>query len=221
MRKRRTKAQIEHDNAKAGLNLPLRRELLAEAYIANGGNGTQAARAAGYVGNDASLAATASRALKDVKVQEYRRRRLTGVKAHTDEIHYLLADHLRANLGDFVDCLKDDGSLDLEKAQAKGVAHLVKELDCTTTYDEDGNKTVKTKLKLHDSQTAAKVLADIHGLKQMPRENEIDNGQLAIAQAKARQCYEYLLTRCESEEDALAVMGDRYPNLRQHLELPE
>lgn len=44
---------------------------LAEAFLENGGNGTEAARAAGYKGGDAALRVTATRTLANANVLAY------------------------------------------------------------------------------------------------------------------------------------------------------
>ena len=66
----------------------------------------------------------------------------------------LLAEHMGANLADFI-TVDERGrwALDLAKTKAAGKLGLLKELD----YDKDGNP----RIKVHDSQTAARALAGL------------------------------------------------------------
>lgn len=66
----------------------------------------------------------------------------------------LLAEHMGASLADFITVDERGGwALDLGKAEDAGLLHLLRELD----YDKDGNP----RIRIHDSQTAARALAGI------------------------------------------------------------
>lgn len=157
----------------------LKQEVFAEQYVANGGNGTRAAQAAGYKGNENVLAVTAHENLRNPKIRGYIRDRLKGVKANADEVLFLLADHMRADIATFAECVKDDGELDLAKAKEIGASHLVKKLKIRSFRDKDGNLNKTTEIEIHDSQAAARTLAEIHGLKQQPRQNEDDAAKVS------------------------------------------
>ena len=64
----------------------------------------------------------------------------------------LLAEHMGANLADFI-IVDERGRWDLDLAKAEGKLHLLRELD----YDKDGNP----RIKVHDSQSAARSLAGL------------------------------------------------------------
>ena len=152
----------------------LKQEKFAEVYLANGGNGVRAAEAASYRGDVNQLNQAARYNLQNPTIQEYIRERLKGLKANADEVLYILADHMRADIAAFNDCFLEDGQLDLVKAKAAGCSHLVKKLKVRSFQDKNGNLIKSTEIEIHDSQAAARTLAEIHGLKQQPRQNEDD-----------------------------------------------
>lgn len=155
-----------------------KQEAFVENYVAQGSkNATDAARKAGVTGTPNSLPVKAHRLLRNVKVQEQIqtrvRERLKGVKATADELYFLLSDHLRADIGDLSDCFQD-GKFDIEKAKQRDLSRLVKKLKFR---GEDAE------IEMHDSQSAARILAQLMGLLQQPRQNEDDvarwKGELA------------------------------------------
>jgi len=102
-----------------------RQRLFAAAWIANGGNGQEAARTAGYTGKDAALRVTASRLLTNANVQDRLRAKVDAVEhgMKSEEILSLLTkvarmvnylDREEPNVFDFVTFLKPDGSPALE-----------------------------------------------------------------------------------------------------------
>lgn len=87
--------------------------LFIDAYIANGGNGVQAARSAGYQGNDATLAQVAYENLRKPEIRDEIDRRLKQFMS-ADEVLYRLSEIANADLGDMLD---EDGRIDLKKAK--------------------------------------------------------------------------------------------------------
>ncbi len=73
-----------------------RRKLFIEAYCTNGGNGTEAAKAAGFAPKSAEC--TASRLLRDAKVSEAVEARRAEVLAKAQEKTQLTADEVLASL---------------------------------------------------------------------------------------------------------------------------
>lgn len=190
--------------------LTLKQEAFAEHYVANGGNGTQAARAAGYAGNDDVLAHQAQDNLRNPQIFAYTRERLKGVKANADEVLYLLADHMRGDIAIFSDCVKDNGELDLAKAREIGASHLVKKLKIRNFRDKDGNNITSTEIEIHDSQAAARTLAEIHGLKQQPRQNEDDAAKVSREIAR-------LVSEGMEPEDAKKIVIEAEPKAARFL----
>lgn len=161
-----------------GKRVTPKQEAFVNHYLTNGGNGTKAARDAGYAGSEHTLAQVAYENLRKPEIASRVRERLDGLAATANEVLYLLGDHLRADVADLHDCFLPDGTLDLKAAKQLGVSRLVKKIRTNSreTTREDGTveRFVTTELELHDAQGAARVLADLHGLKQAPKENERD-----------------------------------------------
>lgn len=197
-------------------------EALIANYLANGFNGVQAARDAGYKGNDNVLAVTAHRVLRKAKVVARVRERLDGLHANADEVLNLLADHMRADLADFDGCFDEEGRLDLKEAKRRGVSRLVKKLKSRRVPVKGGDGKIVdyehvTELEFHDSQSAAKTLADILGIKQQPRENEHD-GQLRNERDEALKILaEYKAVLNGDEAQAKAMMAQDVPFYAKHI----
>src|SRR5262245_55733760 len=84
--------------------LSAKREVFTEKYLENGFNGTQAARDAGYKGNDNVLAQVARENLRNPQIASRIRARIEGLAANSNEVLNLLGDHLRGNIADYKDC---------------------------------------------------------------------------------------------------------------------
>ena len=157
--------------------LTVREQLFVEG-VAQGKSLTQAALDAGYSSDYAGQ--IGSENYKRLEIQRAVQERVQGVtQADTDEVLQLFASHLRGDVADFQDLFLEDGRLDLQKAKALGVSRLIKKLDYEPVELElgDDDKIItryRCKVEFHDSQSAAKTLADIMGIKQQPRANEYD-----------------------------------------------
>ncbi len=143
-----------------------RRRLFAEAYIANGLNGTAAAAAAGYTGSQRTLAAYASKMLKNPEVREYieANARLEGATP-VETINGLL----RIARGDMTDFVTAEGEVEpeLERARAGKKLGIVQSLEVTTdsyTIDKTTHTTRKVKFKLYSQLDAWKEIAKLLGL---------------------------------------------------------
>lgn len=200
----------KNDGEGAAKKLTGKQEVFVEQYLANGRNGTKAARDAGYKGNDNSLAVQAHEYLRKPKIQAFVRERLKGVKANADEVLYLLADHMRADISAFYQCVGEDGSLDMEKAKEAGVSHLVKKLKIRNYRDSNGNPVTQTEIELHDSQAAARTLAEIHGLKQQARQNDDDVARVSREIAR-------LVSEGWEPEDAKKIVVEADPRAARWL----
>lgn len=168
---------------KAKRVLKPRQEAFVENIVANGGNATDAARKAGVTGTPGSLYVKAHRMLRNVKVQEEiqerTRERLKGVKATADEVVFLLADHLRADLGELEDCFQS-GKFDLKLAKKRDLSRLLRKLKVR----EQPSGEIVTEIELHDSQNAARILGKYMGLEQQPRQNDDDVARVKAELAK-------------------------------------
>ncbi len=120
-----------------------------DAYLSNGFNATDAARQAGYSGDDHALAVIGSRNLRITDVRAEIDRLLAEQVMCRNEVLARLSDHARGNLGDVLD--KD--SLSLKKAEDGGKLHLIKKVKITRRTI-DGEKIEYVELELHDPQAA-------------------------------------------------------------------
>lgn len=201
--KKSAKKPAKKPTRKARKKPTLKQEKFVNEYLANGGNGVQAARAAGYKGDTNTLNQVARDNLQKPTIASRVRERVDGLAATSAEVLNVLGDHLRADLADFRDCFNSDGELDLDAAKRAGVSHLAKKVRSNTRIithaDGTTERVVQVELELHDAQGAAKVLADLHGLKQAPRANEADRERKA-------QLYERMIERII--ERAMAERGE-------------
>lgn len=179
--KKRVLAKESSKTAKPALKP--RDEVFVESYLANGGNATDAARKAGVKGSKDYIRTAARRMITNdhilAEIQTRTRERLKGVKATADEVVYLLADHLRADLGDLEDCFRD-GKFDLKLAKKRDLSRLVRKLKIR---EQPTGETV-TEIEIYDSQGAARTLGKYMGLEQQPRQNEDDVARVKAELAK-------------------------------------
>jgi hypothetical protein len=150
-------------------------EKFVEGYIANGGNATQAAKDAGYSENSARV--TASRMLTKANISERIQDRLKEQKVTTDEIVNTLAAQMR---GAITDVLPDDGGL-ISQIKKQKLGHLIRKIKLRREVEPGTQKQYEVvELEIHNSQTAAAILAKIKGLEQAPAENEKDKVERVI-----------------------------------------
>lgn len=149
-----------------GKKLTPKRQRFVENYIANGGNGAQAARDAGYAPETANK--EASRLLTSVDIRDQIARRVeAALNLGSQEVVGVLAQQMRADIGPLVDYLPDGPMKTLMiAARDHGLLHLLKKVQ----EDKDGRLTIET----YSSQSAATQLCKVLGLEQEARENEHD-----------------------------------------------
>ena len=114
-------------------------------------NGTQAARRAGYSGDDNALAVRASLTLRNDKVRAEIERRWAAHGMTAEEVIARLVAQARGNIADF---LTPDGFIDWQTVHDSG--HLVKKV----VYRKD----TKATIELHDAQNALQLIARSMGL---------------------------------------------------------
>lgn len=130
--------------------------LFVRAYLSNGYNGTQAAKTAGYRGNQNTLGVVAHENLNKPKIDAVIKAHLNKTGMSPDEVLARIGDIARADMTDFWD-IDEEGfpRFNIKRAFEEGKGHLIKTL-----------KLQKTGLtfELHDKQTALTTLAKHHGL---------------------------------------------------------
>lgn len=145
---------------KDGKEILTPREQLFVEGVAQGKSLTQAALDAGY--SKKTAAYIGKNKYQKIPIRAAVQERIEGVTgATTEETLLLLASHMRADVADFRDCFKADGTLDLERAKELGVSRLVKKIKSVpVVLRVEGESVVRyqTEIELHDSQSAAKTL---------------------------------------------------------------
>lgn len=128
-------------------------------------NGTEAARRAGYAGDDASLASQASHLLRNDKVLHAIDSALKQFAMPAYEVLGHLSDIGR---GDIADTLSVGGRIDVLEAKRRGKSQNIKRIKekVTTFTDKDGqeHETVETEIEMYDRQQALNTLAKFHAL---------------------------------------------------------
>ncbi len=200
-----------------------KQERFTEHYIQNGGNGTKAARDAGYKGNANTLNQVAQENLRKPTIQVRVRERIEGIAADTDEVLNLLGEHLRADVADFEGCFDDEGRLDLKEAKKKGVSRLVKKIRTVTrtVSRDDGaqEREVMTQIEFHDAQSAARTLVEVLGMKQMPRENDEQRKHEEEMAAAVRQEFRRMTVDEKMKgEDAMSILLEAHPEAGKWLQ---
>lgn len=131
-----------------------KQKLFADFYIGECClNATRAAEKAGYAGDDNSLAAGASRLLRNVKVRAYIDAQLKGLIASPNEILTILTKQAKGSL---LDVLNDKGEFDFKDAKRRGVDGLLKKIKVRQTYNPETEEESTTyEYEIHDPQSAA------------------------------------------------------------------
>jgi len=145
-------------------NLTYRENRLIDAYIANGGNGQQAAIEAGYSAARANQ--SAYQVLHRTHVQQHIRDRIAESFVTPEEIIGTLASVMR---GDISQMLDESGQVDLNLINEKRLGHLLKTISTTVsttdaTQDKPAEVVKTVKVQLHSPLQAATILARLHGI---------------------------------------------------------
>jgi phage terminase small subunit len=120
-------------------------------------NGTRAAKRAGYTGNDATLAAQASRLLRNVKVRKIIQEHLEAMAMETDELLWRLGEKARLDVSQYITTNDNTGNhnIDIEKLKADGKGHLIRNIKNT----RDGQQ-----IELADPDAAQQLIGKHLGL---------------------------------------------------------
>jgi len=117
-------------------NVTLKQERFCKAYIANGGNGQEAARTAGYSGNDKTLRVVASENLTKPNLRKYLKTLTENADVHVFRrlmsAHEVLARTTFLASGSMQDLLTN-GRFDFVKAEKTGALYLLKRLKIRET----------------------------------------------------------------------------------------
>lgn len=132
-------------------------------------NGTEAARLAGYGGDDATLAVTGSRLLSHANIAREIDNRLYQ---HAMSANEVLARYTAIARGDIADVVNSMGATDLDEAKRRGKSHLVKRYkvkvtnvtEFAGTENEVEKQIIETEVEMYSALEALNALAKYHNL---------------------------------------------------------
>lgn len=134
-------------------SLTTKQRLFVEAYLATGFNGVKAARAAGYKGNDITLAAVAYENLRKPHIKALIDQRIKEMAMSADEALARLSMSARSDLGEFL-------QLTPNELANHPRSHLLHKVKITTRTippkdkDSEPEFEEKVELELYDAQAA-------------------------------------------------------------------
>jgi phage terminase small subunit len=123
-------------------------------------NGTEAARRAGYAGDENSLSVIASQNLRKVNIARAISARLAEFAMPANEVLTQLTDIAR---GDMSDNINNFGGIDPVQAARRGKGHLIKRFKVKTITTED-SEIVETEIEMYDRLKALEILSKYHNL---------------------------------------------------------
>lgn len=132
-------------------------------------NGTEAARLAGYTGDDTSLASIGSRLLNHVNVAREIDARLAR---HAMSANEVLAHYTAIARGDIADVVNGAGATDLDEAKRRGKSNLVRRYKVKVTNvtenagtdHETEKQIIETEVEMYSRIDALNALAKYHNL---------------------------------------------------------
>ena len=140
-----------------------KQQAFINAYFACNFNATEAARRAGYNGDDATLRALASENLTKDNIRAEIDKRLKLYKMGANEVLARLSFIAGGSMDDFLD--PDSFSIDLKKAKRAEKLGLIKKIKITTVITSSAERDVQTdtiEFELHDPMRALEMLGKHH-----------------------------------------------------------
>lgn len=154
-----------------------KQQAFIDSYLSNGFNATDAARTAGYEGNDNVLGVTGYENLRNPKIASVISERMNEAAMSANEVLARLSLIARGEVDDFID---EDGKFDLSKARRLKKVGLLKKLkskrtskrvDSFTEGEEDSRETLETALvyeevefEMYSAHEALRDLGKFHKL---------------------------------------------------------
>lgn len=183
------------------LTLKQRKFCLAYVGEANG-NGIEAARLAGYKGNDVTLGAVAYENLRKPQIARFiEQLRADAEIAASGKIlsaTEVLVGLTRIADADIAEIFEADGTFDLASAKKRNVSRLIKSM----AFDKDTGKL--TKLELHNAHGAHVDLGKYHKL-------FVDRLEIVKPTEAAREAFQSILSQTGIDEDkARQIVAARF-----------
>lgn len=137
--------------------LTTKQRMFVEAYLSNGFNATEAARTAGYKGNDVTLAAVGYENLRKPQISEAVAERVNEAAMPAIEV---LARITRIGRGEVADFIDEEGNFDLKRARKLEKTGLLKKLK----IKRDPTKGEEVEFELYSAHEALRDLGKYHKL---------------------------------------------------------
>lgn len=149
-----------------GANLTGKQQAFINAYLGVAKfNATEAARIAGYEGDDNVLGVTGFENLRNPKIAAEVSRRLNEAALSANEVLHILSMQARGSLADVLD---ENGQFNLAVAKERGTDKLLKKLKIRRTRrrtkDDEEIEEVTHEFEIHDPQSAAVHVGKFHKL---------------------------------------------------------
>jgi len=175
------------------------------------GNGTEAARMAGFAGDDNALGVYAHRLIRTRQVRERIQARLEDALSLTpNEVIGVLTSHLRA---DVTEILTEGGHLDVATLRDRKLGHLIKKIRTRRYVERTGEveqPVEVTEVELHDSFKAGVQLSRIMGIEKQPAMNP--NDEQARIDAAVKQ---FMERTGANEEQAREYLAPHIPEVKE------
>lgn len=160
-------------------------------------NATEAARRAGYNGDERSLAVIGSENLRNVDILTAMDRCLNAYAMSANEVLSHLTDIAR---GDIADAMNGMGGIDLTEARRRGKSHLVKKFKVRSITTDD-QEIIEGEVEMYSRLEALNLLAKYHDLVNRVRVEDWHSEAIADIRA-GRITYEAL---ARAFDDSLAT----------------
>jgi phage terminase small subunit len=152
---------------RTALGLTVKEQLFVDAYLGEARfNATEAARIAGYKGNDNTLGVVGFDNLRKPKIAAWVIERLNEAAMSANEVLARLSKQARGSLADV---LTEEGEFDLASARARKVDDLLKKLKVKKSVRRERGSTntvedLSYEYEIHDAQAALVHLGKFHKL---------------------------------------------------------
>src|SRR5262245_20193553 len=155
--------------------LTYREQMFINEYFRNGGNGKDAAIAAGY--GSARADQSAYQVLHRLQVQQHIHDRISEATVSADEIIGTLASFMRGNIAELLD---NNGDFDINLVRERRLGHLLKTVTRTTRkITTDPGKPPELaqdyRIQLHSPAQAASILARLMGINRKTSDLQSDH----------------------------------------------
>lgn len=149
-----------------GEKLTGKQQVFIDSYLSNGFNATEAARHAGYKGNDVTLASIGYQNLRKLQIASEISGRMNEHCASANEVLDVLTTQMRGSL---VTVIRATGDKELaDKLEETGADKLLKKLEIIKTVkrtkEEEEIEETRYKFEIHDPQSAAVHIGKHHKL---------------------------------------------------------